>query len=562
MFPCLVSFLGLIDTQGPTVFPIVFACVLGRASHAVLTWRLEKGERIGLLDILAGSTSLTSVITSQLKLRMASYLGFALVCIWALSPAGGQACLRQMSIVPYVDENATLIQMVQKGLILPLGGTDRTVYMPIVNAVFNSALLASPRTKASPLDTWGNVKMPMIEELERTSVVDSDGWLTANSSEKTVYSSLVGVPISGLDIPRAADYEFNLEVQYVHLDCPHVGFETWEAVLGPDHTSPAQNFSGPGAKIFSWENSTARSEEDPNTLKPFQFVYQDFGATKYSRCSITGTYVEAQVQCSTSSNCAVNKIRRSRLAHASEGFTLFDLGAYIETNWYIFSRQFVNALDSHAHTPTAVQRYLVAPDHPVVTRAGEYTIGDIPSNETYAIRLGQLFNTYWACMEGVYAISGGMNINTTNMTAVDVVGPSDLDSPMYGLAWSRPVNGTLKIGTEVIQAHAEWTVVLIIASLAMILASLTAPALGFIFGKGPSLMLNISSLASRDSPYIPLPESASYMDASDRARLLKHQKVRFGDVRADADVGKLAIGSLGLSGSPQIKGIQRSRLYM
>ena len=50
--------------QGPSVFPILFACVVGRAAHAVLLWRLERGERIGVLDLLAGSTSLTSTVTS------------------------------------------------------------------------------------------------------------------------------------------------------------------------------------------------------------------------------------------------------------------------------------------------------------------------------------------------------------------------------------------------------------------------------------------------------------------------------------------------------------------
>ncbi|OAG25681.1 hypothetical protein CC77DRAFT_1015059 [Alternaria alternata] len=45
-----------------SVFPISFAVVLGRATHAALRWRLESGERCGTLDVLAGSTSLTSTI--------------------------------------------------------------------------------------------------------------------------------------------------------------------------------------------------------------------------------------------------------------------------------------------------------------------------------------------------------------------------------------------------------------------------------------------------------------------------------------------------------------------
>jgi hypothetical protein len=71
------------------VFPILFASVLGRAVHAILIWRLENGERIGILDTLAGSTSLTSTFTSQLQLRRITLLGVTLIAVWALSPVGG-----------------------------------------------------------------------------------------------------------------------------------------------------------------------------------------------------------------------------------------------------------------------------------------------------------------------------------------------------------------------------------------------------------------------------------------------------------------------------------------
>ena len=50
--------------KGPTIFPILFASIIGRATHAILLWRLEKGEHVGILDMLAASTSLTSTITS------------------------------------------------------------------------------------------------------------------------------------------------------------------------------------------------------------------------------------------------------------------------------------------------------------------------------------------------------------------------------------------------------------------------------------------------------------------------------------------------------------------
>ena len=48
--------------------------------------------------MLASSTSLTSTVSSQLQLRVVSLLGIALVAVWSLSPIGGQASVRLMTI--------------------------------------------------------------------------------------------------------------------------------------------------------------------------------------------------------------------------------------------------------------------------------------------------------------------------------------------------------------------------------------------------------------------------------------------------------------------------------
>jgi hypothetical protein len=48
--------------------------------------------------------------------------------------------------------------------------------------------------------------------------------------------------------------------------------------------------------------------------------------------------------------------------------------------------------------------------------------------------------------------------------------------------------------------------------------------------------MNISSLATRNNPYVPLPNYETYLDASDRARLLRNFKVRFGDIDGTAEV--------------------------
>lgn len=75
-------------------------------------------------------------------------------------------------------------------------------------------------------------------------------------------------------------------------------------------------------------------------------------------------------------------------------------------------------------------------------------------------------------------------------------------------------------------------------------------------------MLNIFSLATRGSPFVALPLSGSYMDDSDRARLVKSCRVRFGDVEPEAEAGRLAIGTLDLLGVPGVVPVQMKRLYV
>jgi hypothetical protein len=160
------------------VFLILFASVLGRAVHAILIWRLENGERIGILDTLAGSTSLTSTVTAQLQLRRITLLGVALIAVWALSSIGGQGSIRQITIDEDISvQPASFNYAVPHGNLTSYVDEDyRAFYQPTVETIFLTALFGPPSMKSSPLDTWGNVKVPSIEHYENESQADDEGW--------------------------------------------------------------------------------------------------------------------------------------------------------------------------------------------------------------------------------------------------------------------------------------------------------------------------------------------------------------------------------------------------
>ncbi|KAM3154452.1 hypothetical protein ABEW05_005091 [Botrytis cinerea] len=515
--------------DGPTVFPILFASVIARAAHAILLWRLEKGEDIGVLDVLAGSTSLASTVISQLKLRIFSFVGIPLIVIWALSPIGGQASFGQLTI-----SKKMLLDSTQSYYMISTGSMPFLQFLPIiswfsiVNAIFMSSVMGPPTTKSSPSDIWGNVKIPYIERYENGSTPDSKGWFSVNSTN-SIYSSLVGVPISGLDSSFADS-------------------TTGRQCSLPNGVDPI-GATGSGASIWSFDNNTERVNLDPTSLTARTFTYLSWAPTAGSNCTITSTYVEVVVTCRSSSTCTITKIRRSRLSNPPAAYSLLETKMKPfpnpyggNNNWWLFSANFVNSINDYgASDTTVVQGYLLNPDDPLSSSMGINGVRNDKStvtNDVYAERLGQLMNTYWTCMNGLHAISGGMTTATAFMPGANLSDENvvRVNSSSTNVVHSRSI--------EVIQCHIGWMIALLAASTVLILASLVNPIIRYFLAKVPDIDLNISSLATRNNPYITLPPNGASLGASERLRLLKDVRVMFGDVNGTREIGKLAIATI------------------
>ena len=103
--------------------------------------------------------------------------------------------------------------------------------------------------------------------------------------------------------------------------------------------------------------------------------------------------------------------------------------------------------------------------------------------------------------------------------------------------------------TQIVVTHKPWEVILCIASTVLMFASLISPIVHHFLIEGTEIMINISSLATRSNPHIPLPDGGTFLEASDPARILKGVCVRYGDIDSKASVGNLANGAVGASGS-------------
>ncbi|KAF7538995.1 hypothetical protein G7Z17_g12520 [Cylindrodendrum hubeiense] len=221
--PGIASFLRQFSNLSPTAVPILFAFIVGRAIKTFAHWRLHHGERVGMLDLLYGSTTVISTMTTIFDYGEFSLLAALLIVAWALSPLGAQSALRVLSF--RTGSEASFITVPYFNMSTPFPDTFEGAgygsYSAPIIASFISSISAPSSTKRSSLDTWGNIKVPVLELLPGYKGITSKDWIPINRTEDELdmitYSSLVGISVAG--VPKAKNSTFTIETSYTNFDC-------------------------------------------------------------------------------------------------------------------------------------------------------------------------------------------------------------------------------------------------------------------------------------------------------------------------------------------------------
>ncbi|KAF2182828.1 hypothetical protein K469DRAFT_636229 [Zopfia rhizophila CBS 207.26] len=564
-----LSILRDASRYGPTIFPILFAAIVGQAMHAIAHWRLENGERMKVLDQLLGSTGLFSAVITQLKFRNIGVVGLALIALWILSPVGGQASLRVLDYgtitnawprtMYYLDWNSTY----QPGEKSMMGG-DASEAMYIADGLFTSALTSTKDVQTSGMDNWGNLKIPMLERLSNLTQ-DSEGWRDVRQSNVT-YSSLIGIPTSAI----SSDYNttFNLETPYWSLNCPVLYRYISHNGSRDEWSLPGENISEPLHASDNWVVGLSRSwgisspdpkpginEYDKN-LTSRVFYYKSFdddsGASPNGTkadCHMTTSYVEVVASC-IGKNCSVTRMRPSTKPHPPPEHALG-----IDPYTVYFVRDFHGAVNPGSfQLPTAMQRYFVNPYAPFSHTGKDLALYNL-SKTHFGDSLAQLMNTFWQASINLAQV-------TTGVPPVDEIPPSNL---YRNLSYIMPrvynrINATETQTIPVLKCQRPWLAALLMATGAMFLSGMFGLVLEFT-RKAPDFALNISSL-TRDNPYIHLPAGGSTLDSIDRGRLLQDVRIRLGDVRPNERIGYVAIASCDKEGKVVRLGtLEKGRVY-
>jgi hypothetical protein len=416
------------------------------------------------------------------------------MALWALSPIGAQGSIRQITIREDISVQPTKINYIVPHGNMKVHAQDLyNSYAIFLETVFMSALVGPLSIKSSPLDAWGNIKVPRIEHYENISQADDEGWYDTQGGNYSTYSSILGIPMSGTSSSKFIDYNVKIPSTYLHLDCSD---EQGYPPYVPDLSSASNEAQG--HRVHWLNDFRKRANTTLNDLKPFSFVYGSWSCPRI-RCSMTTTYVELDIICPALSTCSTARMRRSLLDHPPSAWTLMEMGLYgnvtssveqtnsdIKTNWNIFLDRFLVMGTGSNNYKSPIDYYLGNPEIAYTFWGGGW---DLATAEAYSVRLGQLMNALWFCMNAERAITEGLSNETSYLSSTNVSFARENFPYRYGgldgIAW--PAVGTKSTKTSIIVAQKGWVAALAIASVALILSSLIPPLLRSLLTQGPDL---------------------------------------------------------------------------
>lgn len=509
-----------------TLFTILFAAVVGTTLKRYATWHLAKGAKLGFLEQIMQSRTFFAAITTQMSMGFINFTTILLLCTWAFSPLGSQACLRLISTHIELTEftaNVSHVDTITNQVFDSVSGVSSL--LTSLKPTYVSTILGPPTTKRSPVDLWGNVKIP---SLVSNASKDDQGWIDYSGSDLTeaAYSALIGVPMTNLSSDNSS---FVIETTYIHLDCESpknelpvdIGVLNATASTNGSFVGPNTTFSLDDGIYPSWQLAMDQFVSDAyfygypqqlenytvDEVKQATLLFQTRNAT--SRCQIDQIYVESNISCIENrrtfrSDCAVSAQRESPRKHAPAAVTTFSFASTFSSEasaWILATGE----LSSSGYSSLA-EYYLQNTSAQFILAGNNRNFANY-SNVTadeFSTRLGQLLNT-WILAGQISADTMDFGLNHENITA------------------------TYSDGKLVWEVSWAWLTVYCVAIAVMFAAALLTIWCAF-HTSIPDVLSYCSSL-TRDSRYFDyIPAGGSTLDGLRRSKAMRDVEIRLGEV--------------------------------
>ncbi|KAH7135982.1 hypothetical protein B0J11DRAFT_176211 [Dendryphion nanum] len=523
----------------PTIFPVIFAALMGRCfKHIGLYWA-ERGITLGRLEQLVGCHSLFSALERQASLRAWSILGMLLTIVWFLSPLGGQSALRLLdtkdriiesnTTYHYLDPLAIRNSFLQGSSALNSG---RITYVPL----FLAALLSSSQYQATPMDLWGNVKMPAWREVANSSKND---WKAIDYSKNVSYASLIGIPVAGLRGPGRS--QFTLKTRQWDITCDKI-------TIMSEKDAQFGNRSSTFKLEPAWDPTTNRTSTCG--AYPCAFLLKSRNSARnytVAQCQATYEYFEARIHCQRVS-CRPDIVRKLELF--GDGYNAGD-DNFTRTNLINHQLSILPGVDQFAvvdagsRLSSNAEKWMVNPWKFIDATPGNVDLQNL-SLPILGERLGIVWNTFWQSTYATNALAGNLPQNLTELAI--------LDRTMSFNATS--VNVTSEPFTTY-KTNWIWFSTLLICSIILQIAAYAGLVLKYLT-LAPDIIGYASSLTLMN-PYVPTPTGGTTLNGLERASLLHDMQIKIGDVCPNEPVGAIAVAQ---AGDGRIGRLDRNREYI
>jgi hypothetical protein len=290
------------------------------------------------------------------------------------------------------------------------------------------------------------------------------------------------------------------------------------------------------------QNARTRSDSSLQTPRNILFGSLDssLSIVLVRNCTVNLVYAEAQAQC-TEDGCRVKAVRPS-VKYQDRNPNLTLLESFVLD--YHFMQDFPLATGSIHNGDTSPTEYYVRGAHmPFGTATtGLPGLAALP-NDLFAIRMGQLMNTYLQLSLAPLAYTGDLpgpdaEIWKSSNKSISTEVYDETFPPFLPIT----SNSTITITTEVYKCNYLWFSFLLVSSCILLMLGSVGTALSHLC-HAPDMMGYVSSF-TYNNPYMSVPPGGESLGAMDRARLLRDVKVKIGDARVDDEVGHVVFATL------------------
>lgn len=546
----------------PTIFPLLFAALMGRFFRHLGLWLAERGTTLGRLEQLVGCQSVFLAIERQVCLRNFSIVGVCSILIWLLSPFGGQSALRVLRqeqrylnttqplyyLNPMNLENTTMggASMVNSG---------RSTFTPL----FLAALLSSGDFQTSNADLWGNVKMPLYRSIENSTF---DDWKPVPDSNQTYvrWSSLIGIPVTAFDgeaYTNASMNHFKIRTRQFDISCSNNSRVSGDWSDAVNYTARSTWMMETLTPQVDCSNNATSCDITPCSSYPCPFISRSLALTtenssSVAYCEYSNDYVEASIECITSA-CRATALRKLDLY--SDGYTedwepyLLGVIAMNLMNT-ITSVDTIGVSSAMARGATVMEKWMYDPTDFIGRNMYQnVNLYEVPV-DIFAERLTILWNSFFQSTYAARALAGNLDkTKSDNHT---------LSSGSVGSTWIS-FNATEALVSQrhdVYRVNWKWFGILLSCSLVLLTAAYAGLVLKYL-SIAPDIVGYASSLTML-SPYIPTPTGGTTLHGLERTALLHDLPVRLGDVCPNEPVGAIALAA----NDGRVVGLDRRRWYI